>query len=178
MKLVTSTHKQILKTLVLALLLVNPLLVFAYQAQDLSITKTIASNDIKPVSTFKLSAVTSDASFVPSDIGIIGIKYLHRRGDMSNVIDVYPNTPASNAGVQVGDRIIEVDGLNIIPFDADQVFSLIAGRPGQPVQLKLMRCDSNHGNYAGCRAYELNLTRMDMNQIASDNVFNVYKYGQ
>ena len=91
---------------------------------------------------------------------------------MSNVIDVYPNTPAAQAGVRVGDRIVEVDGMNIMPFDADQVFALIAGYPGQPVHLKLLRCDSR------CRTYEINLTRMDMNQIASDNIFKIYKYGQ
>lgn len=120
---------------------------------------------------FSLQAASSDEVFAPSNIGIIGIKYLHKKGEMSNVVDVYPNTPAAQAGVRVGDRLVEVDGLNIMPFDADQVFAMIAGYPGQPVHLKLLRCDSR------CRSYEVNLTRMDMNQISSDNIFRVYKYG-
>lgn len=127
---------------------------------------------------FKLSAVSSDASFAPSNVGIIGIKYLHSKGDMSTVIEVYPGTPAAASGIQVGDRILEVDGMNIMPFDSDQVFAMIAGSPGQPVRLKMMRCPSARARSGyGCRAYETELIRMDMNQVNSDAVFRVYKYG-
>ncbi len=140
----------------------------AYTEQNLSIKKQAA-----PTS-FKLSVANSDATFVPSDVGIIGVKYLHRKGDMSTVIEVYPHTPAERAGVQVGDRVLEVDHTNIMAFDADQVFSMIAGRPGEPVSLKLMHCAGTAG---ACRAYEVNLIRMDMNELASDQVFKIYKYG-
>ncbi len=140
----------------------------AYTEQNLSIKK-----DPAPTS-FKLSVANSNATFVPSDVGIIGVKYLHRKGDMSTVIEVYPHTPASAAGVQVGDRVLEVDGTNIMAFDADQVFAMIAGRPGEPVRLKMMRCAGSTG---ACRAYEVNLTRMDMNELASEQVFKIYKYG-
>ncbi len=141
--------------------------VLAYTEQNLSLKK-------QPIPTsFKLSVANSDASFVPSDVGIIGVKYLHRKGDMSTVIEVYPHTPAERAGVQVGDRVIEVDGTNIMAFDADQVFSMIAGRPGEPVRLKLLHCASG----GACRAYDVNLVRMDMNELASDQVFKIYKYG-
>ncbi len=126
-------------------------------------------------SSFKLSAQNTETGFVPSNVGIIGVKYLHKKGDMSTVIDVYPHTPAEAAGVRVGDRVVEVDGTNIMAFDADQVFAMIAGYPGQPVRLKLMRCAG--GTMGACRAYEVNLVRMDMNELASDNVFKIYKYG-
>ena len=141
--------------------------VSAYTEQNLSVKKEAA-----PTS-FKLSVANSDASFVPSDVGIIGVKYLHHKGDMSTVIEVYPHTPAESAGVIVGDRVLEVDGLNIMAYDADQVFAMIAGRPGEPVRLKLMRCSGT----SACRAYDVNLVRMDMNQLASDKVFQIYKYG-
>ncbi len=121
--------------------------------------------------TFKLSATTSDADFVPSDIGIVGIKYLHRMGEMSSVIAVYPNTPAEASGVKIGDKILEIDGVNVMPLDADQVFALMAGRPGTEVSMKMMRCLGN------CRAYNIAVKRMDMNHLASDEVFKVYKYG-
>lgn len=176
MILVDFIQKHLKTLLVFAILFANPLFALAYQEQSLTIPNSYISSE--PKSTFKLNAISSDASFAPSDVGIIGVKYLHRRGEMSNVIDVYPHTPAAAAGVRIGDQIIEVDHMNIMPFDADQVFSLIAGSPGQPVHLKLMRCDSNHGSYKACRPYEVNISRMDMNQLASDNVFRVYKYGQ
>jgi C-terminal processing protease CtpA/Prc len=139
----------------------------AYTEQNLSVKK-----EAVPTS-FKLSVANSDATFVPSDVGIIGVKYLHHKGDMSTVIEVYPHTPAERAGVVVGDRVLEVDGLNIMSYDADQVFAMIAGRPGEPVRLKLMRCSAT----SACRAYDVNLVRMDMNQLASDKVFQIYKYG-
>jgi C-terminal processing protease CtpA/Prc len=126
---------------------------------------------------FKLSVQDTHSGFAPSNVGIIGVKYLHRSGEMSTVIDVYPNTPAEAAGIHVGDRILEVDGTNIIPFTADQVFSVIAGNPGVPVALKMMRCDHDYGTDLGCRTYMVNLQRIDMNELASDNVYRVYKYG-
>jgi|GEM_PF-2674498 len=126
---------------------------------------------------FKLGVQEAYSDFVPSNVGIIGLKYLHKTGDTSTVIDVYPHTPAEQAGIQVGDRILEVDGSSIIPLTADQVFAVIAGRPETTVELKMMRCDQNYGSHLGCRAYSVNLKRMDMNQLASDRVFRVYKYG-
>jgi C-terminal processing protease CtpA/Prc len=128
-------------------------------------------------SKFKLGVSEDMSDFVPSNVGIIGVKYLHKTGETSTVIDVYPHTPAEQAGIQVGDRILEVDGSNIIPLTADQVFAVIAGRPNTDVELKLMRCNQNYGTHLGCRAYIVNLKRMDMNQLASDRVFRVYKYG-
>ena len=128
-------------------------------------------------STYKIGVTEAYSDFVPSNVGIIGLKYLHKIGETSTVIDVYPNTPAERAGIQLGDRILEVDGSNIIPLTADQVFSIIAGKPETTVELKLMRCNQNYGAYLGCKTFSVNLKRLDMNQIASDRVFRVYKYG-
>lgn len=123
---------------------------------------------------FQLNASQSETSFKPSNIGIIGMKYLHQKGSMSTVIEVYPNTPAAQAGVQVGDRLIEIDGTNIMPFNSDQVFAMIAGLPGSPIHLKFMRCNIQG---SGCYSFENDLIRMDMNQLHSDRVFKIYKYG-
>ena len=128
-------------------------------------------------SKFKLGVAEGYSDFAPSNVGIIGLKYLHKIGETSTVIDVYPNTPAERAGILVGDRILEVDGSNILPLTADQVFSIIAGKPETTVELKLMRCNQNYGTHLGCHSFFVNLKRLDMNQIASDKVFRVYKYG-
>jgi C-terminal processing protease CtpA/Prc len=122
---------------------------------------------------FKLGVEEGLSKFEPSNIGIIGVKYLHKIGEMSTIIAVYPNTPAESAGVLVGDKLLSVDGVNIMNFNADQVYAMIAGRPGEPINLKLMRCPAG----LGCRTLNINLKRMDMNEIASDNVYKVYRYG-
>ena len=165
-------------------LLLNLLIVFSflsaqadYQEMQLKAPaqKKILYNSRSSASTpFKLGVQDTSTSYEPSNIGIIGVKYLHRQGEMSTIIAVYPNTPASAAGIMVGDKLLAVDGASIINFTADQVYAVIAGRPGEPVSLKLMRCPE--GGAYGCRTYYRNLKRMDMNEIASDNVFNIYRY--
>jgi len=147
-------------------------LVFAFFVLFITLIQVQAENP-----KFKLGVQEAYSDFVPSNVGIIGLKYLHRTGETSTVIDVYPNTPAEQAGIQVGDRILEVDGSSIIPYTADQVFAVIAGRPETTVELKMMRCNSSFASQSACRAYVVNLKRMDMNQLASDRVFRVYKYG-
>lgn len=120
---------------------------------------------------FKLQANSSAASYAKSNKGILGIKYLHRRNSESTVIQVYPNTPAERAGIVVGDKIVAVDGVDVRPYDANNVFSLIEGPPGVTVKLSMLRCSID------CRPYQVSLTRMDMNQIQSDNIFRIYRYG-
>lgn len=167
--------KSIFKILFLTLLLTNSAKA-ELQSQPLRGSANAANSSTTQPS-FKLGVLDTDSSFAPSNIGIIGIKYLHRPGDMSTVIDVYPGTPAEKAGVRVGDRLLEVDNVSIIPFSSDQVFGLIAGRPGEHIKLKLMRCNKNYGTSLGCNSYDVDLVRMDMAQIGSDRIFKIYRYG-
>jgi C-terminal processing protease CtpA/Prc len=120
---------------------------------------------------YRLYADSETAAYEKSNRGILGVKYLHQKNKNSVVISVYPNTPAERAGIQVGDQIIAVDGINVMPYDADHVFSLIDGLPGSPVTLSMLRCT------AQCRPYQARLVRMDMNELNSDNIFKIYKYG-
>ena len=120
---------------------------------------------------YRLYADSETATYEKSNRGILGVKYLHQKNKNSVVISVYPNTPAERAGIQVGDQIIAVDGINVMPYDADHVFTLIDGLPGSPVTLSMLRCT------AQCKPYQARLVRMDMNELNSDNVFKIYKYG-
>ena len=149
----------------------------AIQSQSLVGGSPSYNNSSSSSATFKLQAQDAETSFAPSNIGIVGIKYLHQPGVMSTVIEVYPGTPAQKSGIRVGDRLLEVDGMNIIPLSSDEVFGVIAGRPGTIVNLKLMRCPNNYGSHLGCNAYSVDIKRMDMAQVASDQVYKVYKYG-
>jgi C-terminal processing protease CtpA/Prc len=120
---------------------------------------------------YRLYADSETAAYEKSNRGILGVKYLHQKNKNSVVISVYPNTPAERAGIQVGDQIIAVDGINVMPYDADHVFTLIDGLPGSPVTLSMLRCT------AQCKPYQARLVRMDMNELNSDNIFKIYKYG-
>lgn len=133
--------------------------------------------NIFPVSAaFKLAAETVDQKYAPSNIGIIGLRYLHKMGEMSTVIQIYPGTPAAKSGILVGDRIMEIDGTPIVTFDAEQVYAMIAGRPNTYVSMKMLRCTRNYGTHMGCSDYQVSLKRMEMTNIASDNIYDIYKY--
>jgi regulator of sigma E protease len=56
----------------------------------------------------------------------------------TRVEEVLPNTPAEDAGLQAGDRIV---GLNGKPVTADQLLTAIADSEGRPLQLTLARGD-------------------------------------
>ncbi|MCE2928661.1 MAG: PDZ domain-containing protein [Candidatus Caenarcaniphilales bacterium] len=125
-----------------------------------------------PVSSpkFELGVQDQATTYQPSNIGIIGIRYLHRPGETSTVIEVYPHTPAAEYGIRVGDKILEVNGINVRSLTADDVYALIAGRPGEAVNLKFMRCGLS------CQSFSTTMRRMDMNEVASDQVFRIYRY--
>ncbi len=66
------------------------------------------------------------------------------------VIAPFPDTPASRAGVQSGDIVIKVDGINVEGFTLERVAGMIRGNPDTKVQIEFKRGDS---------AYEVNLIR-------------------
>ena len=53
------------------------------------------------------------------------------------VISVYDNTPASKAGLQSGDRILEVDGMNALSWSSDQLSSYIRTNDAAGTKVKL-----------------------------------------
>lgn len=59
--------------------------------------------------------------------------------DTATVMRVYNNTPASGAGVLVGDRIVQVDGQNVTHLTLDKVTSRLLGPDGTPVHVTLVR---------------------------------------
>lgn len=123
--------------------------------------------------TFKLNAGKDESGYAASNVGVIGLRYVHRSGGMSKVVEVYPNTPADQANIHVGDKIVAVDGLEVRQYHANQVHSMIAGPPGAPVTLTLYRCTVNN-----CGYQDITLTRMEMNNIRSDRIFKIYRYGK
>ncbi|HEX6749813.1 MAG TPA: S41 family peptidase [Longimicrobium sp.] len=59
--------------------------------------------------------------------------------DTATVMRVYPRTPAEGAGVQVGDRIVEVDGQKVTGIALDKVTSRLLGPQGTTVRATLVR---------------------------------------
>src|SRR6266511_1636363 len=66
------------------------------------------------------------------------------------VIDVYANTPAERAGVQKGDKIIRVNGEDVLQLTTDEVANRVRGPEGTPVTVTFLR---------GTQEVELTITR-------------------
>lgn len=66
------------------------------------------------------------------------------------VIAPFPNTPASNAGVQSGDIVKKVNGLDVENLTLERVAAMIRGEPETKVTIVFKRGEST---------YEVNLTR-------------------
>lgn len=74
-----------------------------------------------------------DGSF--SGIGI----YMDMKADGIVVLDIMPDSPASTAGMQAGDVIVEVNHVSLAGLDLEQAQDLILGRPGSRVIVTIVR---------------------------------------
>ena len=72
------------------------------------------------------------------EFGGIGI-LVGIRDELLTVIKPLPNSPASRAGIQKRDRIINIDGLSTFEFSLDQLVKHMRGDPDTRVNLSLLR---------------------------------------
>lgn len=96
------------------------------------------------------------------DVAGIGVAFAQDttrgRGGSPEVVAVVPGSSASDAGVEVGDRLVEVDGQSMrVPADAAR---WIPGRPGTWANVRFQRRASVKG--AAMTDYSLTLQRQPM----------------
>lgn len=72
------------------------------------------------------------------EYGGLGIQ-IGRRDGWITVIAPLRGTPAERAGLQAGDRIIEVDGVSTKGWSEDEAVARLRGPRGSPVELKVLR---------------------------------------
>jgi carboxyl-terminal processing protease len=93
------------------------------------------------------AAMETKAAGAYGGIGVvIGLK-----GDAVDVVSVAPSTPASRAGVKMGDELISIDGVLMHGHTLDDVSSRMRGPVGTEVKLTLGR--------ASAKLTEINLRR-------------------
>lgn len=70
--------------------------------------------------------------------GGLGI-VIHMPADRVAVSKVYANTPAEKGGIQVGDKILAINGQSTEALTLDEAMGRLRGDPGSPVKLALER---------------------------------------
>jgi carboxyl-terminal processing protease len=90
--------------------------------------------------------------------GVVGL-YAENKAEQVVISIVFPNGPADNAGLRVGDVILAIDGINLDKdADSSETGLMIRGLPGTTVHLKILR-DS--------QVLEYDLTRQTREFVAS-----------
>ncbi|MEG0379833.1 MAG: S41 family peptidase, partial [Eubacterium sp.] len=69
----------------------------------------------------------------------IGIVVTEDENGTTTVVTPYRNTPAANAGVQINDKIIKVNGEDVSAKGSEYTVSLMRGEAGTPVEVTILR---------------------------------------
>lgn len=96
--------------------------------------------------------------------GVLGM-ILEDRGNFFAVRSVFPGESASEAGIERGDRIYEIDGKSTLQLNLVQAYHLLDGRPGTQVRIGLLHASTNRAEY-------LDLMRMESHPI---NIIQEYR---
>ncbi len=100
-------------------------------------------------------------------IGVIGIRFIHQTGFPSYIEQIYPNSPASKAGLRPNDLVFAIDGIRTDKLSSDSVYQLLAGDPGTKVKVFITR---------GQSMFNVELVRDDLANLSTD-VQNRYLSG-
>jgi carboxyl-terminal processing protease len=97
----------------------------------------------------EFAALTTQTSGELSGVGIrLGVD---EKTKILTIVEPIANSPATKAGIQSGDQLLEIDGKPTSKMSIEQASSLIRGKAGTPISLSLSR--------PGKGPFKLNLTR-------------------
>ena len=97
--------------------------------------------------------------------GGLGIQIDVRDGWIT-VVAPLPDTPAEQAGIETGDRIIEVDGKSTQGWSNERAVNALRGEPGSPVQIKVERAGINDP-----LKFELTRARIHLRSVPAGTLF-------
>lgn len=83
-------------------------------------------------------ALTSVVSFASEVFGGIGVT-IYGISEGVQVVEVIPGTPAAEAGILPGDKIIAVDQVSLKGLTQDQSIEKLRGEAGRPVEATVLR---------------------------------------
>lgn len=99
----------------------------------------MTSMEEDPYTTYmSIDELNSFSTSINMDYVGIGLQYTNYGGKFQ-VTEVFKNSPAQKAGVQIGDNIIKINGADISDLDTDGIKALILGEKGTEVIVTFLR---------------------------------------
>lgn len=62
-------------------------------------------------------------------------------GEYATISSMFTNSPSKKAGMEVGDKLVEIDGKKIIGLNSNEISNLIKGKVGSKIVIKVLRGD-------------------------------------
>lgn len=79
------------------------------------------------------------------------------RDSVPRIVEVYDGTPAHDAGLQAGDRLLSIDGQSVDGMALDEMTSLVRGPAGTSVNIDVQRGDDPDGLSFSVQRAEIHL---------------------
>ncbi len=93
-----------------------------------------------PYSTYYSAAAYEKKKLSNSGIRVgIGVTLKMDDAGYANIIELAPNGTAVQAGIQVGDKIIAVEGVSVLSSTLTDITNLVSGKEGTEVKLSILR---------------------------------------
>lgn len=100
------------------------------------------------------------------------------RDDWVTVITPLPGTPAERAGLQAGDRIVEIDGVSTEGWTSQEAVLVLRGPEGEPVDLRIARVGADELIPVRVVRAEIEIPSVPVSYMLDDQVgyveFNVF----
>ncbi len=93
----------------------------------------------------------------------IGISIRQNEEGFAEIVDVTENSPAEKKGIEIGDILLEVEGISL-KASYQEAISLIAGEVGTSVKLRIRKSDSNTEK-------KLTLVRAQLDEITVQSAY-------
>jgi len=95
---------------------------------------------LDPYTVYIPEAAKESLEFVRTgEYGGVGLMIVKNKHDYAYISNLMPSQSAEKAGLQIGDKIVRIDGRDTREMDYDHMATIIKGVPGQPFRLSVER---------------------------------------
>lgn len=95
---------------------------------------------------------------------------IRKKGDYITIAQPYAGSPANKAGLVIGDRLVAVDGVNVVGMDADKVSARLKGDPGTELTLTVLKLMSGREETLTLTRERINISGIPYYGMLNDSV--------